>query len=55
LGGERLLRGRIYYVDGGDFITLEGRLSHGGDYFTWHRLAGQVEGEIERVNYVGKY
>jgi len=35
--GERLLRVRIYYVDGGDllrsrgdFITLEGRLSHEG-------------------------
>jgi len=40
VGGE-VITGRIYYVVRGDFITiegrlysLEGRLSHGGDYIT---------------------
>jgi len=40
-----LLRGRIYYVDGRDFITIEGRLYYargetfyGGDYIKWHRI-----------------
>jgi len=34
-----LLQGRIYYVDGGDFITIEGRLYYArGETFSWRRL-----------------
>jgi len=34
-----LLRGRIYYADGGDFITIEGRLYYAqGETFSWGRL-----------------
>jgi len=37
--GEKLLRGRIYYVDGGDFITFKGRLYYArGEAFSWGRL-----------------
>jgi len=39
--GREVITGRIYYVDGetllrsrGGFVTLEGRLFHGGDYIT---------------------
>jgi len=31
--------GRIYYVDGGDFTTIEGRLYYArGESFSWGRL-----------------
>jgi len=37
--GVEVITGRIYYIDGGDFITIEGRLYYTrGETFSWGKL-----------------
>jgi len=50
--GERLLQGRIYYVEGGDFITIKGRLYYTqGETFSWGRLYHVTPAGGKKYNY----